>query len=188
VGALSSLHGPAMIDIGKSFPNLTDPAATRGRQLKRSRFQALSFPPPTMRALAGGKKKINLRLCRAGNEKAGPSFHRLRMRRRQPVFFVCFFCVLIDDVGDQSGLRPRFSRAPDPFGIALNAVLASRDRRSIPIPHIGPLLMIFTTTFVKNPGLPGAVLLPNLHVMSRSASQRVSRPEYSDRRAVRKSS
>src|SRR5258706_13603776 len=39
---LSSWHGPAMIEIGKSLPNLTDPAATTGAA-EVFAFKALSF-------------------------------------------------------------------------------------------------------------------------------------------------
>src|ERR1700686_386769 len=42
---LSSWHGPAMIEIGKALPNLTDPAATIGAA-QMFAFKALSFFPP----------------------------------------------------------------------------------------------------------------------------------------------
>src|ERR1700704_1946506 len=42
---LSSWHGPAMIEIGKVLPNLTDPAATGGAA-QMFAFKALSFFPP----------------------------------------------------------------------------------------------------------------------------------------------
>src|SRR5450631_2443011 len=39
---LSSWHGPAIIEIGRSLPNLTDPAATTGAA-ERLTLKALSF-------------------------------------------------------------------------------------------------------------------------------------------------
>src|ERR1700704_4827202 len=52
---LSSWQGPAMIEIGSSLPNLTEPAATTG-EAEIVAFNVLSFSGRTM---PGGDRSIN---------------------------------------------------------------------------------------------------------------------------------
>src|ERR1700728_1622202 len=73
---LSSWHGPAMIEIGRSLPNLTDPAATIGAA---KRFVVKLFPfrtGPCRAAVAGST-------CFGGFEYQGCTMGEVR-RRHQP--------------------------------------------------------------------------------------------------------
>src|SRR5262249_49878092 len=54
---LSSWHGPAIIEIGKSLPNLTDPTVTTG-EAKRVASTAISLSGATLRSTPDGSIEI----------------------------------------------------------------------------------------------------------------------------------
>src|SRR5664279_988135 len=75
---LSSWHGPAMIEIGKSLPNLTDPAATTGAA-EMFAFKALSF----LRRDHAGQRQADQPYSAGGLEYQGCAMGDVR-RHHQP--------------------------------------------------------------------------------------------------------
>src|SRR3981189_3324779 len=98
---LSSWHGPAMIEIGKSLPNLTDPAATTAAA-EMLAFKALSSLRRDHAGRHSGDRPSRPCSCR--------SFHRGEGGRHQQ---------LVDDIADDLAVLLGLGARRDPVGIAL---------------------------------------------------------------------
>src|SRR5437660_671342 len=171
---LSSWHGPAMIEIGKSLPNLTDPTATSGAA-ELFAFKALS----SSAADHAGRRRwdqptltvSNVRLApqaKSGGATKGRLLHRRECGRRQQ---------LIDDIADDLTVRLGLCARLDPFRIALKGgpfLLAIGER--FPCQQIGQFLMGFADQRREKSGLPDAVLLPNLQRDGLEALQQRRQP------------
>src|ERR1700753_3724873 len=138
---LSSWHGPAMIEIGRSLPNLADPTVTTGAALTLAFNDAIS--QETLRAPA---MRPALRLRRL--------LHRRELGRHQQ---------LVDDgLNDLAALFGLGARR-DPFRIVLERgpLLVAIGQR-LPGQEIGQVLVGFTDQRGEEAGLLDAVLFPEL--------------------------
>src|SRR5258707_1514593 len=156
---LSSWHGPAMIEIGRSLPNLTDPAATSGAG-EVFAFKALSFSAADHAGQGRqdqpslGTSSIWVASADIRRASQGRLLHRRECGRHQQ---------LIDDVADDLAVRLGLRTRLDPFGIALECgpfLFAVGER--FPRQEIGQLLVGFADQRRKKSGLSDAVLLPDL--------------------------
>src|ERR1700722_17096803 len=124
---LSSWHGPAMIEIGKSLPNLTDPAATTGAA-KRFAFKLFSlFRTGPWRAAAAGStgfSRFEYQGCAVGRVRRHPQPSHMALRGNS---------VLPMQGLDRSHIRNRkahrVERHPLPSDVERNGeLIAKRDR------------------------------------------------------------
>src|SRR3977135_3735753 len=110
---LSSWQGPAIIEIGKSLPNLTDPAATTGAAEMLSFKGTFLFrgdpevPRPRDQPYLEGS---NTRFAPGGIKKAACLLHRRECGRHQQ---------LVDNVADDLAVGFGFRARLDPFRIRL---------------------------------------------------------------------
>src|SRR5258707_11293665 len=97
---LSSWHGPAMIEIGKSLPNLTSPAVTTGAAEMLGFKAVILFPARPCRAAPGGStlfSGLEYQGCAMGGIRRHDQTPHMPLRADTVLPMQCFG---LRDVGD----------------------------------------------------------------------------------------
>src|SRR3954452_13999193 len=145
---LSSWHGPAMIEIGRSLPNLTVPTVTTGAA-EMSAFKGISsFRRGPCRSAQSGSTLFSPRISGLHRQL----FHRRERRRHQQ---------LADDVVDDLAVLLALGTASDPVRIGLKCrplLFAFGER--VPRDKIGQFLIGSADQRGEEAGLLDAVLGP----------------------------